>query len=159
MRIENWHSKEIFKAIEEQAYDNANAVMDQVVEGAKLACPPPGKTNIFRPPGWASADVSFTPSTGDKKGKLVAFHTDKRWTGREPGDLKNTIRRVNKNDDASASIRVYAGNFKIYWAFMVERGTSSTGWGGPAAAQPFLRPTFHKIKTDITKKIANGGVL
>jgi hypothetical protein len=41
----------------------------------------------------------------------------------------------------------------------VEQGTASTGWGGPAAAHPFLRPGFQEIKSDIVSRIKNGGVL
>lgn len=159
MKIKNWHSREIFRAIEEKAYDNANGVMDRVVEDAKRLCPPPGKTNIYRPPGWSKAFVSFIPKTGRNKGELVQFHTEKRWTGREPGNLKNTIRRVNRTDTSTGPIRVYAGNFKIYWAFMVERGTASTGFGGPAAAQPFLRPAFNSVKSSVLNQIKNGGAL
>ena len=157
MRLANWRSKEIFQGIMDKALINANEVMDDVVSSAKQKCPPPGKTNIFRPPGWSKAHVSFTPKSGKNKGTLVEFNTDKRWVGRDPGNLKNTIRRVNK--PGSGSIRVYAGNFKIYWAMYVEKGTASTGWGGPAAAQPFLRPPFHAIKKDIVNRIKNGGVL
>ena len=158
MRIANWHTKEIFKKIEDRAYDNANAVMDTVVEAAKSRCPPPGKTNIYRPPGWSKAHVEFTPRTGNNKGRLVSFDTDKRWIGRDPGDLKNTIRRVNKRESMAGNIRVYAGNFKIYWARYVEMGTASTGWGGPAPAHPYLRPSFQMVKSSVIKKIENGGV-
>lgn len=156
MRIANWHTKEIFKRIEDSAYDNANAVMDTVVEAAKNRCPPPGKTNIYRPPGWSSAHVEFIPKTGKDKGKLVSFNTDKRWIGRDPGDLKRTIRRVNKQESMGGTVRVYAGNFKIYWARYVEMGTASTGWGGPAHAQPYLRPAFKGVKSGIVSKIKNG---
>lgn len=156
MRIKNWHGGEIFRAIEEKAYDNANGVMDKVVQESKRLCP---KSNIYRPPGWSKAFVSFTPKTGRNKGELVQFDTEKRWIGREPGNLRNTIRRVNTKDDSTGTIRVYAGNFKIYWAFMVERGTASTGFGGPAVAQPFLRPAFNSIKSSVVKQIKNGGSL
>jgi len=157
MKVANWRSKEIFKALGDRAYDNANNVMDDVVAAAKRLCPSPGATNITRPPGFSKAFVSFTPKTGRNKGKLIQFHTEKRWIGRSPGALGDTIRRVNKRGQASSSIRVYAGNFKIYWAFMVEKGTASTGWGGPARAQPFLRPAFNSVKKDVLKKVASGG--
>jgi hypothetical protein len=154
MRIENWHSKEIFKEYEDTAMDNANAVMDTVVDQAKALCPVDPIT--VREGKFGSANVSFIPKTGKNKGQLVQFHTEKRWMGRQPGDLKGTIRRVNKRDESHGSIRVYAGNFKIYWAFMVEHGTASTGWGGPARKQPFLRPPFHAIKENAVSKIKGG---
>jgi len=149
MRLENWHSKEIFQGIMDQALVNANVVMDEVADDAKMRCPVDTKT--YRPDGWANAHVEFTPKTGAWKNKLVSFNTKKRWVGRKPGDLLSTIRRVNR--PGSGNIRVYAGNFKIYWAFMVEKGTSRT------KAQPFLKPSFHRIKKDIVKMIKNGGSL
>jgi len=160
MRLANWRSKEIFKRIENRAYDNANAVMDTVVQEAKTKLSSYGRlTNIYRPPGWSKAHVSFTPRSGRNKDKLVSFNTDKRWTGRDPGTLSSTIRRVNKDSDVGGTIRVYAGNFKIYYARYVEHGTASTGYGGPAPAKPFMRPSFQKIKKTIVKRIKDGGVL
>ncbi|MEN6615113.1 MAG: hypothetical protein ABFD12_01005, partial [Syntrophorhabdus sp.] len=66
MRVENWHSKEIFKAIESRAMDNANAVMDEVVVAAKGRCPVDPVT--FREGKFGSANVSFIPKTGRNKG-------------------------------------------------------------------------------------------
>lgn len=117
MRVADWRGKEVFAEIAEQALKNANLLMDDVVEAAKRRCP---VGTISRPGGWSTANVSFTPGTGKNKGRLVEF-TGKRWRGREPGDLRNTIRRVTKK--GTGNIRVYAGNFKIFWAHMVERGT------------------------------------
>ena len=159
MRVENWHTKDIFKTIEGRAVGNANSLMDEVVLKAKVLCPPPGKTNISRPPGWSKANVSFTPKTGKNKGKLVSFTTTKRWVGREPGNLRDTIRRVNKTDSMRETIRAYAGNFKIYWALYIEKGTLSTGWGGPSPAYHFLKPPFHATKSTVVNRIKNGGSL
>jgi hypothetical protein len=128
MRIENWKAKEIFSQIAEEALKAANVVMDDVVVSAKASCP---LGTITREGKFVKANISFIPKTGANKGKLVSFSTDKRWTGRAPGDLRNTIRRVNK-PTRPGNIRVYAGNFKIYWAHMVEYGTSKS------RAQSFL---------------------
>ncbi len=147
MRIASWREGEVFNEITEAALGNANAVMDDVVAAAKAACP---VGTISRPGGWSSANVSFTPKTGRNRGKLVRFDTEKRWMGREPGDLKGTIRRVNKRD--SGNIRVYAGSYKIYWAFMVERGTVKT------RRQPFLRPALQQVQATALDKIKNGSV-
>ena len=146
MRIENWRGKEVFNQIAEQALENANLFMDDVVANAKARCP---VGTITREGKWASASVMFTPKTGRSKGQLVSFDTDKRWMGRTPGDLKNSIRRVTKS--RTGNIRVYAGNFKVYWAFMVEHGTSKM------AAKPFLRPTFEVAKGIAARFIQNGG--
>lgn len=148
MRIENWKAKEAFSDIALQATNNANAVMDEVVVAAKIACPVLKNLAWEREGYYSVANVSFTPKRGRNKGQLIEFRTNQRWMGRKKGDLKNTIRRVNKS--GSGSVRVYAGNFKIYWAFMVERGTVKT------RPQPFLRPSFHAIRPTILDRIKNG---
>ncbi|RJR40798.1 MAG: hypothetical protein C4576_19735 [Desulfobacteraceae bacterium] len=146
MRIVGWRAKEVAREITDQAIANANGVMDDVVEAAKRRCP---VSPIVREGKWVNAIVSFTPKTGKGKGKPVQF-SGKRWTGRTPGDLRKTIRRVNKRN-RPGNIRVYAGSTKIYWGGMVEYGTSKT------AAQPFMRPAFNGIKNQILKRIKNGG--
>jgi len=145
MRVSQWKAHDVLSEIAGRAIDNANDFMDLVVADAKRRCP---VGTIWREGKFANAKVSFTPKTGSNKGTLVSFGTQKRWYGREPGNLRDTIRRVNKPD--SGNVRVYAGNFKIYWAFMVERGTSKT------AAQPFLRPAFFSAKNRLKKAIKNG---
>jgi hypothetical protein len=145
MRIQGWRGKEVFAEIAEQALQNANALMDDVVLAAKRRCP---VGTITREGKFSGGNVSFTPRTGRNRGRLVQFRTERRWMGRSPGDLQRTIRRVTK--PKTGNIRVYAGNFKIYWAYMVERGTAKT------AAQPFLRTAFHAAKTVVTRFIQNG---
>lgn len=153
MRVANLRLKEVQEEIFGQALDNANGLMDHVVQEAKnrlqagIKQIPP----IVREGHFGSAHVSFTPKTGKNKGSLVEFDTDKRWTGRHfdaIDTLVKTIRRVNKS--GKSNIRVYAGNFKAYWAFMVERGTSRT------AAIPFLRPAFDAAKAIATRFIKEG---
>ena len=162
MRLEKWHSKEIFKAYEDRAMDNANTVMDEVKVAAKqklaasvIAIPP-----IVRQGRNTHAFVSFTPKTGKNKGQLVEFSTDKRWTGRRsiastPQDqLYNSIRRVNVPN--GSNVRVYCGNSLAYWASMVEK-TGFTDRGGKFH-QPlhFLQAPFHAMKQSFTSKIAKG---
>ena len=153
MRVANWKAPEVFGAVKNQVTGNALEFIDSVVVAAKAKCP---TGDISRPDGWATADIEFTPKTGRKKGTVVKFHTDRRWTGRRPGSLKSTIRRVGKHTVTRSNIRIYAGNFKIYWAFMVEYGTASTGWGGPAVKQPFLRPAWNARKKNAVSSIKNG---
>jgi HK97 gp10 family phage protein len=145
LRIENWRGKEVFDQIAEQALENANLLMDDVVAAAKSRCP---VGTVTREGKWSTANVSFTPQSGKNKGQRVSFTTDKRWMGRNPGDLRNTIRRVTK--PRTGNIRVYAGNFKIYWAYMVERGTSKM------PAKPFLRPAFQSAKQIASRFIKDG---
>ena len=91
-RIANWRGKQVFDEIAEEALKNAEALMDSVVMSAKDRCP---ASPIYHPPGWSSANVDFTAYKGTKREKSVKFSTEKRWIGRSPGDLRNTIRRVN----------------------------------------------------------------
>lgn len=143
MRIANWKAKEVFNTIYERAIENGNEVMDDVVGRAKTLCPV-GKDTING--GFVSAYVSFIPKTGRNKGHRVTFGTAKRWTGRYPGQLRDTIRRRTKG----GNIRVYAGNFKVYYALFVERGTVKM------KAKPFLRPSFQEVKSTVTNRIKNG---
>lgn len=142
MRLSKWRAHEVFTDIYNTALENGIAFMDEVVKDAKRRCP---VGTITREGNFVSANISFTPKTGKNKGRLVQFGTNKRWSGRQPGSLRSTIRRVNK--PGTGSIRIYAGNFKIYWAHMVERGTSRT------KAQPFLRPAFFAARNRALKSI------
>jgi len=153
MRVSNLRLKEIQEEIIGQAYANASDLMSDVVKAAKARLIAGIKTKppIVRVGKFSGANVSFTPKTGANKGQKINFATDRRWTGRhnEPVDtMVDTIRMVKR--PSKGNIRVYAGNFKAYWAFMVERGTSKT------AAIPFLRPAFEAAKRNAFSFIKNG---
>ena len=148
MRVANWRAAEVFESIKNQAMDNANEIMDDVVIAAKR------KNDSYDHPyskdragGYKIKTVSFTPKTGKNKGALVTFQA-KTWMGRQAGSLRETIRRVNKR--GSGSVRVYAGNYKVYYARFVERGTYRSD------AKPFLRPAFNAIKKDVVRRIKEG---
>jgi very-short-patch-repair endonuclease len=111
MRVANWRAKEVLTHIYDQAIQNGEEIMDDVVEDAKRRCPV-GDTTV--PDGYTSANISFTPKTGRNKGQLVEFGTQRRWKGRFPGQLRGTIRRVTRRD--RGNIRIYAGNYKVYYA-------------------------------------------
>jgi len=143
MRVANWRIPEAFRGIMDDAIDAGKEIMDEVVMAAKSRCP---VGHITREGRFASANVRFTPTRGSNKGKLVDFFTDKRWYGRSPGDLRRTIRRVTKTS-RPGNIRVMAGNFKIYWAYMVEFGTMKS------RPKPYLRPTFNQIKGNIVPRL------
>lgn len=146
MRVENWRAKEIFSQIAEEALKAGNEVMDDVVAASKARCP---VGTITREGKWSSAKVSFTPKTGANKGKPVSFTTDKRWMGRNPGDLRATVRKVIK-PARPGNLRCYAGSFKIYYAHMVEYGTIKS------RPQPFMRPAFNGIKNTVLSRIEKG---
>lgn len=149
MRVERWKAPEVFTQIFDQALDNANQVMDEVVENAKRLCP---VGTVTREGKEVLQGVSFTPKTGKNRGSLVEFQ-GKRWTGRKPGSLRDTIRRVNKS--GSGNVRVYAGNYRIYWAFMIERGFHDRG-GKWHPGKHFLQNPFHAKKGQFLNRIKNG---
>lgn len=148
MRVERLRIKEVFQNVADLAIVGANNVMANHAEDARRRAP---RGTITRKDGQTQRDVAFVPKSGRGKGKIVTFIAD-TWTGREPGSLKASVRKVEKLD-RPGNIRVYAGSKKIYYARFVEYGTASTGWGGPAKAQPFMRPSFHVIKGKIRNSI------
>jgi len=151
MRIANWRAKEAFAYISDKAMANANNLMDDVVAGAKAICP---VDPTVREGKFERALVSFTAYKGKKKEHLVEFSTTKRWTGRSPGNLRDTIRRVNKQ--GTGTIRVYAGNFKVYWAYMVEKSGYHDRGGKFHPPKPFLRNAFKAVKPTILERLKNG---
>lgn len=157
MRVEGWKSKEVFQGFINQAEQNANVAMDEVVQASKnflrsVTIKPP----IVRQGGFSKATVAFYPKTGRNKGKFVLFNTDKRWTGRRTNDrdnLEKSIRRVNR--PGSGNVRVYAGNALAYWARYIEKGyTDRKGVFHPGIH--YLKAPFHAIKNTLVSKIAKG---
>ena len=146
MRIDGWKGKQVFDNLTKLAMVGANDVMDAQVAGAKRLCP---VGTITRSGANVMKEVYFHT----KRGKEVNFIAD-TWVERIPGSLRNSIRKVEKYDRAG-NIRVYAGNTQVYYARFVEYGTASTGWGGPAKAKPYMRPTWQKIKGTINDRIAD----
>lgn len=151
MRIANWRAKEVLNAISEVAIHEANIIMSDVVVDAKNKCPVLKNLAQERPGGWQQAGVSFTPKSGKNKGTAVSFSA-RRWTGRQQGDLQNTIRRVEK-DDRPGNIRVYAGNFKIYYAHMIEKTGYHDRAGKFHPPVPFLRNSFNVQRPKVTQRI------
>ena len=70
------------------------------------------------------------------------------WTERTPGAMRGTIRVVRKFGHENMqgwNIRVYAGNFKTWWALQMEYGFGA--WKG--GAKPFLRPAVHESESKV----------
>jgi len=65
------------------------------------------------------------------------------WMERTPGALVATIRVVRLRNDKSRNVRIYAGNFKTWWALQTEYGRGE--WKG--GAKSFLRPAIAKAPT------------
>lgn len=153
MRIANWRGGEIFKGVIEQAEANANKVLDEVVVGAKANLKMKNP-QVVRNKEFGSAHVSFSV---EKRGKTkdVEFYTDKRWMGRgAPNTLAQTIRRVNR--PGARGPRVYCGNYKVYWAYMVEKSGYTDRNGDFHPPLNFLSKTFNAARKDIVTRIAKG---
>ena len=144
MRVENWHAKEIFSQIAEEAINAANAFMDDHVVASKQACP---VGTVNREGKWITATVAFTPMTRNgralslRRQKPVSFQAQ-QFTGRHPGSLRDSIRRVNKSS-RPGNIRVYAGNKAVNYALFVEYGAKKM------RARPFMRTVFHQMKNQL----------
>lgn len=146
MRVSGWKDREVFSQIREVAIEQAEAIMDDLVMEARTRTP---VSPIVREGKWShNKVVSFSIKKGRNKGQAVSF-TAKRWLGRQPGDLRKTIRKVTRHD-RRGNIRVYAGNTKIYWAFMVERGTSKT------KAVRYLKKAFDHIQATAKERLEKG---
>lgn len=148
MRIVGWRLNQICDEIKGRAIEAVNEVMDDHVAISKSMCPV-GK--VTRQGGFVSATVSFIPATRNRrkipesKRQLVRFQAT-QYTGREPGSLRDSIRRVNK-PERPGNVRVYAGNKKVNYAHFVEYGTAKM------KRQSFMRPGFQQIKNKIKPKI------
>ena len=145
MRVTGVRVKEIGDEIYGQCIENGNSLMDGVRDHARRIAP---KGKVTRAEGYTKRHVSFTPKSGRKSGLLVEFEAN-TWTGRVPGSLRASIRRVN-SFRKPGSIRVYAGHYKVFYAFMVERGTVKTN------PQPFMRPAFNAAKSNALTVLKNG---
>jgi len=144
-KIVGWKWKVVMDEKLDIAYRNGEKLMDKVVNDARSRVRV-GK--ITRTGKWSDTTISFKPNTGRNKGKSVKFDAAS-WSGRFPGQLRDTIRRRTRRD--KGNIRVMAGNRKVIYAEMVERGTVNM------PKNPFLRPAFNSVKANAAKFIENGG--
>lgn len=148
MRVVGWRLPVICDEIKSRAIEAVNEVMDEHVARSKSLCP---VGEITREGKWKSVTVSFMATTRkrrkipENKRQLVRFQAV-QWTGREPGSLRNSIRRVNK-PSRPGNVRVYAGNKAVNYAHFIEYGTVKM------KRQSFMRPGFQSIKNKIKPKI------
>lgn len=122
MKIVNWAPEKITAEIEKTAMDRLEKAGEIVAERARGLVP-----------------VGITIPKG--KGK---------WSGREAGALKKSIRVVRLQGDPKMNVRVYAGNKDVFYARFVEYGTVKM------PAKPFLRPALNASKGGIMDKMENG---
>ena len=66
-----------------------------------------------------------------------------KWSKREAGALKKSIRVVRLKGDPKMNVRVYAGNRDVFYARFIEHGTVKM------RAKPFLRPALMAAKKDL----------
>jgi hypothetical protein len=78
------------------------------------------------------------------------------WTARDMDIMAKTIRVVEKNKGQfgldNCNVRVYAGNFKTWWATQMEFGRGD--WKG--GASPFMRPAIAATKSQIKVVLESG---
>ena len=119
MKVE-WHPEELTAAVEKHMMDRLEVAAEQIASRARQLVP-------------IGKDVP------QGKGK---------WSKRESGALKRTIRVVRLKGDPKQNVRVYAGNSgDVYYAGFVEYGTVKM------KAKPFLRPALNEIKSRIEEII------
>ncbi len=148
MRVTGWRLPQICDEIKALAIDAVNGVMDDHVQMSRGLCP---VGEVTREGKWKTATVSFMPMTrghrkiAESKRRFVTFQAQ-QWSGRYPGQLRDTIRRVNK-PERPGNVRVYAGNKKVNYAHFVEYGTVKM------RPKSFMRPGFQVAKKELKPKI------
>ena len=148
MRVGKWKADEIFMAAKDAAL---MAIREQAeLVAAQTRATVHVDTETYREPRFSTSlrDISFIPSKGRNKGDTVSFKAQV-WLGRKPGDLKATIRTVEKPDKLG-NIRVIAGNFKIYWARFAEYGVPSRN----IPQSLFMRNAFDAVKPKVKEAVA-----
>lgn len=128
-RVSNWKPEQFDGEF-------ASAAMDRLRKAAKVIA---DKARANCPVGTVSRPMY---KTGPYAGQP--------WTARDAGALKKTIRVVEKKEQAAAllenkNIRVYAGNYNVYYAKIVEY-----------AVKAFLRPALNASKGEIRDILENG---
>lgn len=128
-RVSNWNPRQ---------YDGefAAASMDRLRKAAEVIA---AKARTKCPVGTVSRPMY-------KSGPYAG----KEWTKRDAGALKKTIRVVEKRGQGTAvlenkNIRVYAGNYLVYYASIVEH-----------AVKAFMRPALNASKGEIKSILENG---
>lgn len=124
MITEGFEGNEVYIQIEAAAISEANRIADEIMASAKAKCPVGSITRDERKKFYWTQGKKWLPASGGAP-----------WTEREPGTLRDSIRKV-KLSDVPGNVRVYAGNFYAYYARFVEYGTAKM------RARPFLRPAF-----------------
>jgi len=116
MRVEGWNPEKYDLEFENVAMDLLVEAAEAVADAARARCPV----------GTVSRPIY-------KRGPYAG----KPWTARDAGALKKTIRVRQKHSKSGkplkrkSNVRVYAGNYLVYYASIVEH-----------AGRAFLRPAI-----------------
>lgn len=115
MRVVNWNPEKANKELRAVVMDRLQKIAEKVATIARQKVP-------------VGEDVPQGPG---------------KWSKRESGALKKSIRVVRLYGDPKKNVRVYAGSKEVYYARFVEYGTVKM------KAKPFLRPAVSAAKKDI----------
>ena len=129
MRVANWNPQKFDGEFINASMDRLRKAANVIADKARARCP---VGTISRP----------IYKTGPYAGQS--------WTARDAGALKKSIRVVEKKGQGAAiledrNIRVYAGNYNVYYAKIVEY-----------AGKKFLRPALNESKDEIRNILENG---
>jgi HK97 gp10 family phage protein len=125
MRVSNWDTGPITAEMEKTMMDRLETVGGLIAARARMLVP-------------VGKDVP------QGKGK---------WSKREAGALRNSIRVVRLKGDPKMNIRVYAGNSKeVFYARWVEYGSVHND----KPRKPYLRPALNEVKGRIKDIMEKG---
>jgi len=130
MRVSNWNPQQYDREFMDAGMDRLRKAAEVIADDARRNCPV----------GTVSYPIY-------KSGPYAG----KSWTARDAGALKKTIRVTEKKEEFGheiariRNIRVYAGNYNVYYARIVEY-----------AGKRFLRPALNKSKSVIRNILENG---
>jgi hypothetical protein len=126
MRVENWNPNVMDQTFENVAVERLVEAAEVVAVATRRKCP----VGTVSRPMYKSGPYAGQP-----------------WTARDAGALKKTIRVTQKRTKSGKAlskkrnVRVYAGNFLVYYASIVEHTT------------PFLRPALTESISEIRRII------
>ena len=131
----DWDLQKYDGEFKKAGMDRLKRAADVIRDMAKANC----KVGTIDRPArkhWVNAEGHFEDASPLSSANI--------WTAREIGAMKATIRTVELNnpspgfDTKADNVRIYAGNFKTWWAIQMEYGRG--GWkGGPRS---FMRPAL-----------------